>query len=70
MHTLVPDEARGRIFSSMEVVIHLAFLLFMLLTAYLAIYIDKFYILLGCGSVFIATGVTGYATIRLREIRR
>ncbi len=70
MHTLVPDEARGRIFSSMEVVIHLAFLLFMFLTAYLAIYIDKFYILLGCGSVFIATGVTGYATIRLREIRR
>ncbi|MDP8298688.1 MAG: MFS transporter [Candidatus Tantalella remota] len=66
MHSLVPDEARGRIFSSMEVVIHLAFLLFMLLTAYLAVYIDKFYILLGCGIVFIITGAAGYVTIRVK----
>ena len=29
MHELIPDEARGRIFSSMETVIHLAFLVFM-----------------------------------------
>ena len=43
IHLSVPDEVRGRIFSSMEAVVHLAFLIFMFLTAYLTKIISNFY---------------------------
>jgi len=59
IHETIPDEMRGRIFSSQEIVIHLAFLLFMFLTAILAEYIDRMWILVGCGALFSLIGVLG-----------
>jgi MFS family permease len=58
-HEMIPEEARGRIFSSLEAVIHLAFLLFMFLAAYLSNYIDRFWILILTGAVFSTCGVLG-----------
>ncbi|MCX5715572.1 MAG: MFS transporter, partial [Candidatus Omnitrophica bacterium] len=59
IHETIPDEKRGRIFSSQEIVIHLAFLLFMFLTSILAEYIDRMWILTGCGVIFSGVGLVG-----------
>ncbi len=64
IHTLVPDKVRGRIFSSMEAVVHLAFLVFMALTAYLSKYLTGLTILLASGIVFTVVGVAGQAMAR------
>lgn len=57
IHEAIPDEIRGRIFSSLEAVIHLAFLICMFISATLAEYIDKFWILTACGIIFILIGI-------------
>ncbi|MEI8175548.1 MAG: MFS transporter [Candidatus Omnitrophota bacterium] len=59
VHETIPDEMRGRIFSSQEIVIHIAFLLFMFLTSILAEHIARQWILVGCGVVFASMGLTG-----------
>ena len=64
IHILVPDEVRGRIFSSMEAVMHLAFLVFMFLTAILAKYFSNLTILLASGIVFAFVGLVGSVTTR------
>jgi MFS family permease len=58
-HETIPEEARGRIFSSLEAVIHLAFLVFMFVAAYAAKFVDRFWILVAVGAVFTVCGITG-----------
>ena len=58
-HETMPEEARGRTFSSLEAVIHLAFLVFMFLAAYAAKYIDRFWILVAVGAIFSVCGLAG-----------
>jgi MFS family permease len=60
-HETIPEEVRGRIFSSLEAVIHLAFLVFMFVAAFAARYIDRFWILIAVGVLFSAGGITGMA---------
>ncbi|MDD5634131.1 MAG: MFS transporter [Candidatus Omnitrophica bacterium] len=59
IHILVPDKVRGRIFSSTEVVIHLAFLIFMFLTANLAKHFSNALILFSSGITFAIIGIAG-----------
>jgi MFS family permease len=58
-HETMPEEARGRTFSSLEAVIHLAFLVFMFLAAYAAKYIERFWILMIVGVIFTICGSIG-----------
>lgn len=58
-HETMPEEARGRTFSSLEAVIHLAFLAFMFLAAYAAKYTDRFWILIAVGAIFALCGFCG-----------
>ena len=58
-HETMPEEARGRTFSSLEAVIHLAFLIFMFLAAYAAKYIDRFWIVVAVGALFSVCGFAG-----------
>jgi Permeases of the major facilitator superfamily len=58
-HETMPEEIRGRTFSSLEAVIHLAFLVFMFLAAYLAKYIERFWILMIVGAIFVLCGIIG-----------
>ena len=58
-HETMPEEARGRTFSSLEAVIHLAFLIFMFTAAYAAKYIDRFWILIAVGAIFSVCGLLG-----------
>jgi len=67
VHELIPEEAHGRVFSSLEAVMHLAYLVFMLLSAVLAEFISSFYILLIVGLVFILSGVFGIRRTSRKE---
>ena len=58
-HESIPEEVRGRIFSSMEAVIHLAFLIFMFVAAYAAKFIGRFWILIIAGAIFVICGIGG-----------
>ncbi|MCX5666514.1 MAG: MFS transporter [Candidatus Omnitrophica bacterium] len=55
----MPEEARGRTFSSLEAIIHLAFLVFMFLAAYAAKYVERFWILIAVGTIFAFCGFIG-----------
>ncbi|MBI5144375.1 MAG: MFS transporter [Candidatus Omnitrophica bacterium] len=59
VHEVMPGEVRGRTFSSLEVIIHLPFLAFMFLTGILDRFIDKAWILIGCGLIFFGFGIAG-----------
>jgi len=58
-HETMPEGARGRTFSSLEAVIHLAFLIFMFVAAYAANYVDRFWILIAVGAIFSVCGLAG-----------
>lgn len=58
-HETMPEEARGRTFSSLEAVIHLAFMVFMFIAAYAAKYIQRFWILIAVGIIFFICGLAG-----------
>ncbi|MCX5686904.1 MAG: MFS transporter [Candidatus Omnitrophica bacterium] len=58
-HETIPEEVRGRIFSSLESVIHLAFLVFMFIAAYAAKFVDRFWILIAAGTIFGLCGLIG-----------
>jgi DHA3 family macrolide efflux protein-like MFS transporter len=58
-HETMPEEARGRTFSSLEAIIHLAFLVFMFLAAYTAKYVERFWILTAVGALFVICGFIG-----------
>lgn len=59
LHEIMPNKIRGRIFSSLEVIIHIAFLVFMLLTSFLAEFISKASILVFSGIFFAVCGAGG-----------
>lgn len=64
IHTLVPDEARGRIFSSMEIVMHIAFLAFMFGTAQISKVSSNFSILMASAAAFTILGAAGQIAAR------
>ena len=57
IHELIPDELRGRVFSSIEAVIHLAYIIFMIASSILAEFVSSFYILLAVAMAFIYFGI-------------
>lgn len=58
-HELMPEETRGRVFSSLEAVIHLGFLVFMFIAAVSAEHFAKIWILCACGAAFFLWGAIG-----------
>ncbi len=59
VHEVMPEGIRGKVFSSIEAVMHLAFLLCMFATGILDNYIDKVWILAGSGALFALFGIAG-----------
>lgn len=59
VHQVCHDDMRGKVFSSLEIVIHFAFLVAMLTSAFLAEYIRPFWILSGVGMIFSLVGLVG-----------
>jgi len=65
VHELIPQELRGRAFSSLEAVMHLAFLIFMLVASISAEFVDTSYILIIVGILCVYAGIFG-----LRKVSR
>jgi len=59
IHKVSDEQMRGKIFSSLEIVIHLAFLLFMLISSSVAEIIGKFWLLIIIGVIFTIIGLIG-----------
>ena len=59
VHQVSDDKMRGKVFSGLEMVVHFAFLLTMLLRSYLAEHIERFWILVSVGALFAVVGMTG-----------
>ncbi|MFC1621742.1 hypothetical protein ACFL2G_05530, partial [Candidatus Omnitrophota bacterium] len=57
LHEVMKDDMRGRIFSSLDVIMHVGFLVFMLLTSMIAEWVDKGLILAGTGIIFSFIGL-------------
>jgi len=65
VHELIPEQAHGRVFSSLEAVMHLAYLIFMFLSAILAEIAGSFSILFIVGAMFITIGALGIRRLKL-----
>ena len=60
VHQVAHDEMRGKVFSSLEIVIHFAFLTAMLASSKLSETVDRYWILMSVGLVFAVVGVVGF----------
>jgi len=58
-HEAIPEELRGRVFSSLEVVIHLGFMIAMFIAAYAANLIGRSLVIMIAGAFFCLCGVAG-----------
>jgi MFS family permease len=68
VHELIPQETRGRIFSSLEIVINLGFLLFMFMAAFFAEHFEKVWVLIFCGILFFSWGALGHIGRKRRSV--
>ncbi len=59
INQICSNEMSGKVFAALEFVMHLAFLLAMLASSFLAEYIARAWILIGVGGIFLAVGVVG-----------
>ena len=59
IHQVTENEMRGKVFSGLEIVIHFAFLLAMLISSKLSEYVDRFWILVGVGCILSVSGFVG-----------
>jgi MFS transporter, DHA3 family, macrolide efflux protein len=67
VHEVSESSMRGKVFSYLEVVMHLAFLLFMLVSSLLAEQFPRVWILVGVGIILILVGLVGF--LRIKEPR-
>ncbi|MFC1624376.1 MFS transporter [Candidatus Omnitrophota bacterium] len=66
LHEVMVDKMRGRIFSSLEVIMHVAFLVFMVLTSLFAEWMSKALLLIIIGATF---SIIGFVRLIIRGIR-
>ena len=59
VHQVSDESMRGKVFSSLEIVMHLGFLIAMLISSLLTEYVAHFWILIGVGVVFSIVGLVG-----------
>jgi MFS family permease len=67
IHRVSQNEMMGKIFSSMEIVMHLGFLLFMFVSSFLAEKISKLSILVGVGCILTIVGVFCLSAIKVND---
>ena len=67
IHELTQSHMRGKIFSGIEIIMHLAFLIFMFFTSFLAEKIGPYPILLSIGIILIGSGI--FEFIRNRHVK-
>jgi len=60
IHETIDENMRGRVFSSIGIIMNLGFLIFMLLSSFLAERIDRMWVIIMCGSAVSLVGIVGY----------
>ena len=68
IHEVANEKMRGKVFSFLEIVMHLGFLLAMLASSFLAEHIERFWILTAVGGLFSFVGLSGLLTYK--ELRK
>ncbi len=68
VHEVSDSNMRGKVFSALEVVVHFAFLSAMLLSSLVAEFVDRFWILMTVGVVFMGVGFFGLLRYNRREV--
>ena len=66
IHIISDETMRGKVFSSLEIIIHLAFVLSMLLSSWLSEFIGRVWILMGVGVMFSFIAVIGFILSKLK----
>lgn len=64
VHLVSDNEMRGKVFSALEMVIHFAFLIAMMISSILAEMVPRVWILVGVGAVFALMGISGFFKAR------
>lgn len=64
IHVASDAKMQGKVFSALEIVIHFAFLVSMLISAWLAERVDVFWILVSVGAIFSIVGIAGIIRYR------
>ncbi|MBI4309197.1 MAG: MFS transporter [Candidatus Omnitrophica bacterium] len=64
VHTVCAAHMSGKVFSALEFVMHLAFLMAMLASSYAAEFVSRAWILMGVGVIFLGVGVIGLLNSR------
>lgn len=64
VHEVVPEKLRGRIFSSLEIIIHFSFVVFMILSSIIADMIAPMWVLIGAGVLLVILGNSGLLYLR------
>jgi MFS family permease len=59
VHYVCSEQMRGKVFSSLEFVMHLAFLIAMVTSSFLSRHVGRMWILMGIGIIFVCVGVIG-----------
>jgi len=67
LHEVMADEMRGRTFSSLEIIMHIGFLLFMLVTSILAEHVRREWVLITIGIIFSLIGLVRLAKVVKEE---
>jgi len=64
VHIFCEDKMRGKIFSTLEIVIHFAFLVAMLGSSWMTRFISEGSVLIGAGAIVMVTGLIGFIKAR------
>ena len=64
VHFVADENMRGKVFTALEIVIHFAFLVSMLVSSFLARYVEPVWILVGVGILFTLIGLAGFIRYR------
>jgi len=70
IHESIDEGMRGRVFSSIGILMNAGFVVCMFLSSHLAEHIDKSWIIFGCGIAVSCLGVAGLIVDKMRFIRR
>ncbi|MBL7130456.1 MAG: MFS transporter [Candidatus Omnitrophica bacterium] len=68
IHKVADEQMRGKIFSALEIVMHFAFLLFMLISSGIAEIIGRFCFLVSIGIIFAVIGFIGALRSKLKTV--
>jgi len=67
IHKVSSEQMRGKVFSYLEVVMHFAFLVTMLLSSSLAEFVNRLWFLVSVGVIFIIIGLTGFFLYKIES---